>query len=258
MTSPSGSGSFYDDPASVDAYLAHRHAAVTSPNLVMEEPAFTEVVGDLAGLTIIDLGCGDGSFGQTCLAARAARYVGIDSSQPMIDRARDKLSAPNASFTVASLGDAEIEQVLELERARSAEIDLVTARMALHYLGDLSALFASVARALRPGGRLVFSVVHPVVTAPAQPPDGPRTSVEVDDYFVSGPRSRSWFGKPVTWQHRTIEEYIRALTAAGFVVDDLRECAPVEELFQGDTNEYERRRRVPLFLLIAASKPHAP
>lgn len=237
-------GSFYDDPSSVDAYLQHRHSAVSSPNRVMEEPAFTDVAGELAKKAILDLGCGDGLFAQTCVAAGCDRFVGVDSSAPMIDRARERAGSGSTSFEVASIEDFA---------APAASFDLVTSRMALHYVHDLDPVFTSVHRMLRPGGRLIFSVVHPIITSSNTPPTGARTTMTVDSYFVAGPREREWFGRPVTWQHRPIEEYIRVLTRAGFSIETLRECAPVEQLFEGDAEEYERRQRVPVFLLIAAS-----
>jgi hypothetical protein len=48
-------------------------------------------------------------------------------------------------------------------------------------------VLAASRRSLAPGGRLVISVVHPVLTAPVEvEPTGPRTTWLVDDYFVPG------------------------------------------------------------------------
>lgn len=233
--------SFYDDEQALDAYLAHRHADVSSPNLVMEDPAFRAELGDVAGLDVLDLGCGDGSFGAQCVAASCGSFTGVDSSQGMIDRA--KASLPEAAFSVASMEALEI---------KNDAYDVITSRMALHYVADLAPLLAQIRRGLRPNGRLVFSVVHPVLTAALEAATGQRTSVSVDNYFEPGDRERSWFGSSVTWQHRTIESYITALLDAGFELSALRECEPVEELFGGDLVELERRRRAPVFLLLSA------
>ena len=51
----------------------------------------------------------------------------------------------------------------------TASFDLIYSSLVLHYIEHLSALLAEVHRALVPGGRLVFSVEHPVFTAPAEP-----------------------------------------------------------------------------------------
>jgi hypothetical protein len=55
----------------------------------------------------------------------------------------------------------------------------------------------------------------------------------------------------VTWHHRTIEHYAQSLLGAGLSLTALRECEPVAERFGGDGAELARRRRVPLFLLLA-------
>lgn len=233
--------SFYDDEEALDAYLAHRHADVSSPNLVMEDPAFRAELGDVAGLDVFDLGCGDGTFGTQCVAAGCGSFTGVDSAQGMIDRA--KASLPGAAFSVAAMETLTIEP---------GAYDVITSRMALHYVADLAPLLAQIRRGLRPNGHLVFSVVHPVLTAALDVAEGPRTSVSVDNYFEPGDRERSWFGSSVTWQHRTIESYVSELLGAGFDLAALRECPPVEELFNGDVAEFERRRRTPVFLLISA------
>ena len=99
-------------------------------------------------------------------------------------------------------------------------------------------------------------MVHPVLTsAAAGGTDGrPRTTWVVDDYFVPGARTRSWFGSDVLWYHRTIEQYVRDLTVNGFAVTALDECAPVPALFGDDTAELARRNRVPSFLLLSAHR----
>lgn len=232
--------SFYDNEQSLDAYLAHRHADVSSPNLVMEDPALRREVGDVAGLDILDLGCGDGSFGAQCIDAGCGSFTGIDSAQGMVDRA--VLTAPGATFSVASMEALEIE---------ADAYDLVISRMALHYVADLAPVLAQVRHGLRPGGRFVFTVVHPVLTAALEVANGHRTSVSVDNYFERGDRTRSWFGSSVVWQHRTIENYVTALIGDGFQLAALRECPPIEELFDGNVAEFERRRRAPVFLLLS-------
>jgi hypothetical protein len=108
--------------------------------------------------------------------------------------------------------------------------------------------------ALTPGGQLLFTVAHPVITSfDAQEP-GPRTNWTVDDYFEAGERRRSWFGSEVTWFHRTVEQYLTAVLAAGFAVESLSECEPDPSLLADAPEELERRRRVPVILLVSARR----
>ncbi len=210
----------------------------------MEEPAFMAEAGDLAGRRILDLGCGDGTFGQRCLDAGASSYRGLDGSRLMIERANDTVVDDRASFAVADLEDFA---------PLADPVDLVSSRMALHYLASVEPVFAAARSSLEPGGRIVVTVLHPVISAGNKPSDGPRQTQEVDRYFDAGPRERDWFGRDVAWFHRTIEQYVDAVIDAGFAIERIRECEPVADLFDGDEDELERRRRVPLFLLIAAT-----
>lgn len=235
-------GEFYDSEVT-RRYLAHRHAGVASPNHVMEEPAVLGHLGDLKGCRVVDLGCGDGSFAEIVLGAGADHYLGVDGSAAMIDLARERASGSGATFVLSAIEDV---------RWAAGSVDLVTSRMAFHYVSDLGPVFRSVHRALTPGGRFVFTVPHPVITCNDDQAPGPRSSWIVDHYFDSGERRRGWFGAEVTWFHRTIEHYVRAVLDAGFEIQAVSECEPDSQRLAGHPDELERRHRVPVVLLIGA------
>jgi hypothetical protein len=96
--------------------------------------------------------------------------------------------------------------------------------------------------------------MHPVITShdARASTDEPRTSWVVDDYFTPGPREQQWLGGRTTWHHRTVEDHVAALLGAGFTLTALRECAPRPERFDSAA-ELARRRRIPLFLLVAGA-----
>lgn len=97
-------------------------------------------------------------------------------------------------------------------------VDIVTARMVLHDVDDLDAVPARGVDSMDRDGRLVMSVVHPVVTSGTVVTVGPRTTAVVDRYLEPGPRVRPWLGSTVTWHHRTIEQDVAALQRAGLVL----------------------------------------
>ncbi len=240
-------GSFYDAGEVASRYLTHRHDPDGSPNLVMEDPAMWSALGDASGIDVLDLGCGDGTFGTQLIAAGARSCLGIDDSSAMIERA-------NAAADESLIFERAAIEAFEPGDRR---FDVVTARMSLHYVADPSPVLAMARSALRPGGRLIISVVHPVITSHDNAPDGPRTSWTVDNYFDQGPRERPWFDSTVTWHHRTIEAWVALVLDAGFTIDRLSECEPDPSRFlDADADaELERRRRVPLMLLLAGSVP---
>ena len=94
------------------------------------------------GEAILDLGCGTGELA-TAIAARGARVVGLDASAEMIAVARER--APALEWLV---GDGE---ALTFD----GTFDAVFSNAALHWMTHAEAAARGIARALKPGGRLV-------------------------------------------------------------------------------------------------------
>jgi SAM-dependent methyltransferase len=238
-------GSFYDDPELFERYQQHR-AWSLNPNIVMEVPALFEELGPVSGVRVLDLGCGDAEIGRELLNAGAARYRGIDGSARMIEAARRTLKGTTGEVVLCNIEDL----------AEAAEsFDLVLSRMTLHYVADLERVLRACRACLAPGGRLVFTVVHPIITShdARESSTEPRQNWIVDGYFFTGPRDQQWLGSRTVWHHRTIEDYVTELRNAGFALFNLRECAPSREQFDDDA-EYERRSRIPLMLLVAGTR----
>lgn len=85
---------------------------------------------------------------------------------------------------------------------------------------------------------------------------GKREDWIVDDYFVSGARTVYWLGAEVTKYHRTLQDYFDTINASGLELKDLRESNPDPTRFT-DASEYQRRQRIPLFLMLTAQRAHA-
>jgi SAM-dependent methyltransferase len=171
-------GSFYDDPEVFERYRLHREWSL-NPNTTMEEPALLEELGSVDGALVLDLGCGNASIGRTLLDAGAASYFGIDGSERMIQSTKAALNG-----TTAHVERSDIEGF----QAAPESFDLVLSRLALHYIEDIRQVLTNCHRWLSPGGRIVFTVVHPVITShdARATTNEPRQDWVVDDYFVSG------------------------------------------------------------------------
>lgn len=238
---------FYDERDLFATYWAAR-TRPDNPNDTLEQPILRELAGDLQGRRILDLGCGAATFGVYALAQGAAAYLGVDASARMI---------AVADVALANTRGRVVRAPVETWEYPEAAFDLVVSSLALHYVGDLAPVMAGVARTLVAGGRVVFSVEHPIITSCARGWTAPLCQDwVVDDYFVAGPRETTWLGGEVVRYHRPVEEYVVALQAAGFGLDRLRESRPDPARFT-DEAEYERRRRIPLFLFLAGHKPDA-
>ncbi|MGI9329656.1 MAG: class I SAM-dependent methyltransferase [Gammaproteobacteria bacterium] len=116
----------------------------------VEGPTLMGLVGNISGLRVLDLACGDGHYTRALKAAGATEVVGVDISADMLDLAqqaeqRESLGLQYVCADVASLPDL-------------GEFDCVVAAYLLHYAPDQEALDSmcrAVASALRPGARFV-------------------------------------------------------------------------------------------------------
>lgn len=122
-------------------------------NAYYERPAMLELAGDVCGHDILDIGCGAGPLTDQ-LVKRGAKLSGFDASAAMIDLAKQRLGE-TAELRVAKLGE-----VLPYE---DNSFDDAVASLVFHYLPDWSFALQEVRRVLRPGGRLLMSVNHPIL-----------------------------------------------------------------------------------------------
>lgn len=225
---------FYDEASVFEKYQALRRAPGNA-NDALEKPAFLELLGPVKGKRVVDLGCGDGRFGVELLRKGAADYFGIEGSRNMVAEAMRNLEDYPASLLRCGIEDWRPEP-------RSCE--LVVSRLALHYVRDLESVFRKAKTALTAGGRLVFSVEHPILTSSAEglgkAPTG--SSWRVKRYFEAGPRKSRWLGRTLLKHHRSIEDHVLALSRAGLTLQGLREGSPSRG----------RRLQFPLFLLLSA------
>jgi SAM-dependent methyltransferase len=235
---------FYDEREVFETYQQHR-ARPESPNRAMEEPVLLDLLGPTVGLRVLDLGCGSAGLGRRLLDGGCRRYVGIEGSANM---------ANDAQRTLVGTSGVVLHQRIEHTAFPTGSFDLVVSRMALHYVEDLGTVLSAAHGWLSPGGRLVFSVEHPVVTScdAGWHGKGPRGSWVVDGYFDTGWRETDWMGGRVRKYHRPVEDYVRLVQAAEFRLDTLREARPLREHFTSE-EEYRRRCRIPLMLLLAGT-----
>jgi ubiquinone/menaquinone biosynthesis C-methylase UbiE len=213
-----------------------------------EWPALRAMLPDLRGRTVLDLGCGFGWFCRWARENGATRVLGIDVSEKMLTRARDTTPDAAISYTQADMERLELSP---------ASFDLVYSSLALHYIANLDGLLSEVHRSLVEGGSLVFSVEHPIYTAPTDPhwfvdAEG-RKVWPVDRYLDEGPRSTDWLARGVIKQHRTVATYLNLLARSGFTLSQVEEWGPTEAQIASRPEFADERQRPP-FLLMAAGR----
>jgi SAM-dependent methyltransferase len=214
-----------------------------------EWPALRALLPDLRGRRVLDLGCGYGWFCRWAGEAGAAEVLGIELSEKMLARAR--ADTQDAAITYQR---ADMESLALPGEA----FDLAYSSLAFHYVEDLNRLMSQVHRSLVRGGSLVFSMEHPIYTAPAEPKwllDAAGHKIwPVDHYLDEGPRSTDWLAPGVIKQHRTIATTINLLIRAGFGLSHVEEWGPSEAQIRAQPSLADERHRPP-FLIVAAKKP---
>ena len=95
---------------------------------------------DMRGRSVLDLGCGYGWHCRYALEQGAARVLGLDISENMLDEAR-KRGGAGIEYRLCGIEDYEYPQ---------EEWDLAVSNLALHYIGDLDTVYEKVYRTLRP------------------------------------------------------------------------------------------------------------
>ncbi|MEV7283079.1 class I SAM-dependent methyltransferase [Streptomyces sp. NPDC093252] len=122
----------------------------------LEVPGVLGAVGDPAGLSVLDLGCGTGAYARLFRRLGAARVVGLDASDAMMTAAREIERAERSGIEYIT-GDLT-------SAGRLGTFDLVTAVHVLSYAdsGDrLDAMWRAMHAAVAPGGRCVCLVLNP-------------------------------------------------------------------------------------------------
>ena len=145
----------FDNETFFEGYKTLR-AGENNYNDLLEQPAMAKMLPDLTGKTVLDLGCG---YGHNCVDfvnRGAKRVVGVDISEKMLAVAKEESAHNNIEYRNMSMTD-----ILNLDE----KFDFIYSSLAFHYVKDFDAFANDMYSILNPGGRLLFSQEHPIITA---------------------------------------------------------------------------------------------
>ena len=207
-----------------------------------------KLLPDFSGKRVLDLGCGYGWHCGYAAGHGAVSVLGTDISQKMLDAARERNPGPSIEYRKAAMEDLHFPD---------GSFDVVLSSLAFHYVKDFGPLVRNISRWLKPGGRFVFSVEHPVFIAYGSQnwhygPDGEILHFPVDNYYLEGPREAVFLGEQVTKSHRTLTTYLDVLMQNGFQILRVVEPQPPEDMMDLPGMRDELRR--PMMLLVSAVK----
>lgn len=224
-------------------------AKVILPNLV-------RLMNLKKGERVLDLACGQGFFTRI-FHATGADVTGVDIAAPLIELAK-KQSSKEIKYFVHGAEDLLIFQDGSFEK-----ISIV---LAIQNIEAPHKVFKECMRVLKPGGKLFIVLNHPAFRIPRSSSWGydeaAKTQYRRVDRYMSESKveidmnpSRPGTAMTVSF-HRSLQDYFKALTNAGFMVSRLEEWLSHRESEKGPRKEAEdhARKEIPLFLFLEAQK----
>ena len=198
---------------------------------------------------VLDLGCGEGQIARLVAASGAERVVGVDTSAAQLAEAARR--GGGVAYTRASAGTLPLA---------GESFDAVVTCLVLEHLPDLDGPLDEVARVLRPGGRFVIFINHPLFQTPA--------SGWIDDHILDPPE-QYWrigpylpesvsieevdSGVRLPFFHRPLGRYVNALAERGLFITRMVEPAPPPG-FLARAPQYVDAATIPRLLLLRAER----
>jgi 2-polyprenyl-3-methyl-5-hydroxy-6-metoxy-1,4-benzoquinol methylase len=230
----------YDEVA--DFYVAEVGESVAGADRAAAELLL--LVGDVRGSDVLDLACGHGRVSRE-LARQGARVTGIDLAVKLVGYARESERVRPMGITYV-VGDVAVGDCL-----RPASFDCVVCHFGFSDIDHLSGTLRTVRSVLRPGGRFVFSILHPcfpgwgVEVSSSWPPGA---GYFREGWWRSEARS-SRIRQAVGSNHRTLSTYVNALVDHGLTVERMAEPSPPPSWLEQDDSQDP----VPTFLVVRCS-----
>jgi SAM-dependent methyltransferase len=221
-------------------------------------PAQLALCGEVRGMGVLDVGCGNGYFARA-LARRGARVTGIDISSRMIAHAQRQEAAEPLGIEYHVLDAAVLPAGFVPQ-----SLDMVTSCLALQDMPDVEKVLGGIHALLRPGGRFVVSISHPCTDTPFRVWERDSSDAKrwlcIDRYFERGPLEYTWsgWGREFTTEaiHAPLEDWLGWILEAGFQLRALKEPRPTDEALR-TRPDLEDAARVPYFLFFDLVRPSA-
>ncbi|MEI2699069.1 MAG: class I SAM-dependent methyltransferase [Microthrixaceae bacterium] len=215
------------------------------------DPEYTEQILPLIHLhlpdsgRLVDVGCGEGQVARMATELNSMDAVGVDPAMSQVKVASERGGGP-----VYTQGSAA---ALALP---SASMDAAVACLVFEHIEDLDAALAEVARVLRPGGRFLFLLNHPLLQTPGsgwiddQMIDPPEQYWRIGAYLVEGDTEEQVErGVFIRFFHRPLSRYLNTAADLGLQLVRMEEPSPPPG-FLARAPEYLEAATIPRLLFL--------
>jgi SAM-dependent methyltransferase len=215
-----------------------------------EEQILPMAAEHMAGaVDVLDIGCGEGQVARLAVRIGARRVVGIDPTWAQVEVAAARGGGPSyARSGAASLPFAD------------GSFDTAVACLVFEHITDVDGAIAEVARILRPGGRFLFFLNHPLLQTPNsgwiddQVLDPPEQYWRIGPYLVEDESIEEVEkGVFIPFIHRPLSRYVNALADAGLTLTRMEEPAPPPG-FLDRASEYAAAASIPRLLMLRCER----
>jgi SAM-dependent methyltransferase len=233
----------------------------------MNGPALKKMVGNVKGKRMLDIGCGEG-FLCRFFARAGNKVTGVDISDALIEKAVETEKSDPLGVEYFAADAAHLPML------KSESFDIVYSHMALMDMPDYEGAIVEASRVLKPGGKLAVIIEHPCFEA-YRTINGEEVSgwkkrkdrkqtVEheyfwINDYATKHSYLWEWKTKRLpssfvtTGFHRTLSDYVNAMTTNELVITKLDEPQPLEQGVKLAPN-MKKHYRIPQSIAIEATK----
>jgi malonyl-CoA O-methyltransferase len=203
----------------------------SNPLVTLEEREIGALLGPVAGLSVLDVGCGTGRHAFRLVREKAREVMAIDFSEGMLAQARHKPGAEKVTFL-----QHDLAKPLPFVEGR---FDRVLCGLVVDHIANLELLFREMARVCKPEGFTLVTTMHPAL-------------------LIKGVEAR--FTDPATGREtrpasvsNTISNYVMAASRAGVRIDHMSEH-PADEALAKAAPRAEKYLGWPLMLAMRLRK----
>jgi SAM-dependent methyltransferase len=215
-----------------------------------EEQILPLAAEELAGAAhVLDVGCGEGQVGRLAAAVGATHVFGVDPTWNQLVVAQQRAGGP--AYARAGADALPFP---------AGAFDAVVACLVFEHIRAVDAAIAEVARVLRPGGRFVFFLNHPLLQTPGsgwiddQVLDPPEQYWRIGPYLVEDETiEQVEHGVFIPFIHRPLSRYVNAMAANGLLIERMEEPAPPPG-FLARAQEYADAATIPRLLFLRSRK----